>query len=261
MSGRIFLNRIAKRLTFAALTASGLGLLGGGIWLYSRYARGLRARGLDGAALLMLIMIGVFALVLPLHLHARWTRLTARDMVREFVVRGGLMLAASAGIVFVLLLLIALVTLPARLGHPSLVLLWLTLLVPVFMVGVDLYRHTYAPTLSNFGLGFLLYAFRIYGMLAIQFTLISLAFALFPAGFLLQIFSIADLLVRRGERPWLCGSVNLQPPTCTPALVGFHIGHLLMAAAALRYGPTLFDRAAEAYHGVIAWLAQHLKET
>jgi hypothetical protein len=205
-------------------------------------------------------MIGVFALVLPLHLHARWTRLTARDMVREFVVRGGLMLAASAGIVFMLLLVIVLITLPTRLGHPSLVLLWLTLLVPLFMVGVDFYRHTYARTLSNFGFGFLLYTFRIYGMLAIQFTFIPLAFALFPAGFLLQIFSIADLLVRRGERPWLCGSVHLQPPACIPALVSFHVGHLLVAGAAFKYGAMLFDGAADVYHAGIAWLAQHLKE-
>ncbi len=129
--------------------------------------------------------------------------------------------------------------------------------------GVWLYGR-YARWLRAHGLDgaalLMLYAFRIYGMLAIQFTFIPLAFALFPVGFLLQIVSIADLLVRRGEQPWLCASVHLQSPACPPALVSFHIGHWLLVVAALKYGQTLFDGAADLYHAGIIWIAQRLKE-
>ncbi|MCA9922758.1 MAG: hypothetical protein KC421_10310 [Anaerolineales bacterium] len=256
---------MSKRLTFLALTIAGFAGLGIGTWQYRRYWEWLNTRGLDGPAFLGLIFLGILVLIMPVHLRGMWDQITPLGMVREFVVKGGLMMGVVTALVLVLLLIVLLVSLPARLGRPALILPWLTLLVPLAITVIDLAKGNCARTVANFFTVFVLYTFRIYGMLAIQFTFIPLAFAIFPAGFFLQFLGIVDFVARQfgrfiGERPWLCEWGNINQPACTPALLGFHIGHLLLVVVALKYGQTLFDAAADRYRVGLEWLAARIEK-
>lgn len=243
---------MVKRFTFASLILLSIAGLWGGIQFYRRQLDTLQAHGLDGPTFIVLIILGIAVLLMPAHLGMTWEKWTATSLLREYVVRFSLIFGTLFAVFLIFILIGLIVSLPARLGHGYLVLPWLSVLVPLALVIIDLAKHTIKRTARNFLVGFGLYLFRIYGMLLIQFITIPVAFMLFPAGFFLQLLSLADLVARwgfqlyAGERPILCEWFNLVDG-CTPGLISLHLGHLVLALAAAKFGPGLFNRASDWY--------------
>ena len=252
-----------KRLTFAALTIATFLLLVGGIGLIWHNFNWLNLHRLAGVAILMLIMLAAFAVMMPLHLRTMWEHMTPASMVRDYAVRGGAMMAVSAAIFLGMVALGTLLTLPARLGNPSLGLLWLALLVPLLLMGIDLIKGSYARTMSNAATVYLLYAVRIFGMLALVFAVVGVIFLLFPAGIVAQLLSLGSIIggfvTGSGAPPLLCQWVNVGQPACTSALAAFHIGHLLLIVVAIKVGPPLFDRTVDLYRSGLDGLAARLE--
>ena len=243
---------MAKRITFATLILLSLLGLWGGIQFYRLQIETLQRQGTDGALFIGLIVLGISALLLPVHLRMTWKKWSAWGLVREYAVRFGLIMGTLLAIFLVFGLIGLIITLPARLGRGHLILPWLTVLVPLVMVIIDLAQKNIKRTVRNFVAGFGLYAFRIYGLLLIQFVTIPVAFVLFPAGFFLQLLSFGDLVARWifgmyvAERPLLCEWFNLLD-NCTLGLISLHVGHLILAILAAKFGPQLFDKATDWY--------------
>ncbi len=243
---------MAKRFIFAALILLSAAGLGSGIQFYRRNLEFLQAEGLDGPVILFLVALGIAALMTPFHLRMNWDKWSAIGLAGEYLRRFSLVLAAFTAVFGAVRLIDLLLTLPARLGRSYLLIPLLTVMVPLAMVSIDLAQQNMARTLRNFALGFGLYAFRIYGLLLIQFITIPVAFVLFPAGFFLQLLSLGDLVARWGfrfylsEAPVLCEWFNLTD-SCTAGLISFHLGHLVLALTAARFGPALFDWASNWY--------------
>lgn len=243
---------MAKRITFANLILLSLLGLWSGIQYYRRNLETLQSSGLDGAVFIGLIILGISVLLMPFHLRMSWEKWSAWGLVREYAVRFSLIIGTLVAIFLGFGLIGLLITLPAQFGRGYLILPWLTVLVPLVMVSIDLAQQTIKRTARNFVVGFGLYAFRIYGLLLIQLVTIAFAFGLFPAGFFMQLLSLGDLVARWGfgvfvaERPLLCEWLNLLDG-CTPGLVSLHVGHLILTLLAAKFGPALFDQASDWY--------------
>lgn len=256
---------MAKRLIYISLILVNGLLLWQGIRLYRQWHALLQSRGLDGPALLGLIFFGIFTLMMPLTIRSRWDQFTPGGMVREYVVRGGMILGALTAVVLAFTLIIFVVTIPARLGRGALILPWLFILVPLAVTLVDLYKGSYARTLRNLALGFGLYSFRIYGLLGIQFAVIAVGFVLGPAGVFLQLMGLGDMVARWGfdyfvsERPLLCTWANVGEPFCNPLLLTFHLLHPLLLWLAVRTGDRAFNAASDQYHMVVDTLSGWLQ--
>lgn len=254
-----------KRLTYITLIAGGFALLAGGIWLYSDHQLWLQDQRLDMLARLILLIFGIFVVLMPFHLRYHWQTLTPRGMAREFLVKAGQIMGLLASIVALVYLAIQLITLPARLGYPNLMWLWLfLLLIPAAMISIDLINGTYVRTWSNVGYGFLLYAFKINVMILIQIVGAVGALLLFPAGFLAQILSLVDIVMTQigrgaGDVLLLCGWANVGTAACTPFLFTFHIGHLLLVVVVALYGEAIFNKTADLYGDGLDWLAARLE--
>ena len=255
---------MAKRITFATLILLSAAGLWSGIQFYRRQHEFLQSRGLDGALLIALIILGISVLLMPMQLRTTWEKWSAWGLVREYVVRFSLIIGTLLAIFLVFGLIGLIITLPARLGRGYLILPWLTVLVPLVMVIIDLAQQNIKRTARNFVAGFGLYLFRIYGLLLIQFVTIPVAFVLFPAGFFLQLLSLGDLVARWGfnvyvgERPLLCEWFNLLD-SCTPGLVSLHVGHLILAVLAAKFGPQLFDMASDWYKNSLEKIGEWLE--
>ena len=255
---------MGKRLTFTTLTIAGFAILGMGIWQYRRQWEWLDTRGLDGPVFLGLIFLGILAIMTPLDFSSRWERLTPVLMIRDFFVRGTLMMATVAGIVLIFVLIVFIGSIPARLGRPYLFLPMLILLVPLAIIIIDIAKGTVRRTASNLAWGYALYSFKIIYLLLVQFATIPIAFVLFPAGFFLQIISIIEGVIRffssgtPGSLPILCEWFNVGANACGPSLVGFHVGHLILALLAAKYGERALDKAADNYANSLEWLAERI---
>lgn len=243
---------MAKRITFAVLILLSLLGLWAGIQYYRRNLETLQSNSLDGPIFIALIVLGISVLLMPIQLRTTWEKWSAWGLVREYALRFSLIIGTLIAIFVGFGLIVLIITLPTRLGHGYLVLPWLTVLLPLVMVIIDLAKQNFKRTARNFVLGFGLYLFRIYGLLLIQFITIPIAFVLFPAGFFLQLLSLGDLVARWGfnvyvgERPLLCEWFNLLD-SCTPGLISLHVGHLILAVLAAKFGQALFDRASDWY--------------
>ena len=118
-------------------------------------------------------------------------------------------------------------------GWPLVPILFVT--VPMIAIAIDMLQGSVRPNLHNLLVGYGFYSFRIYFLLGAQFIIIPLLFALYPAGFFLQLLGLIDIVIHLlGQAidpiPFLCGWTGLRPPYCGPGLAVFHIGHLLLAS-------------------------------
>jgi len=247
-----------KRITYIFLVSLGLFLPISGGWWYSRQYAELRASGLDGPVFLVLILIGLSGLIMPFQLRQKLPVLSAPGLVREFLWRWGLILAGTTAVILFFTLITLILTLPGRLDQPHLLLPWLLMLVPLVAILADLWRGTVVRSLSSLVLGYLYYAFRLIGLVLLQLSTAFLAFALFPAGIFLQLLSGIDLIARQlgrfaGDLPIICSWSGVDAEFCTPVLITFHLGHLLLTAAALLWGLSAFNLATDWYaHGLRA---------
>lgn len=252
---------MTKRLTFLALTIIGFAALGAGIWQYRRHWEWLNTRGLDGPAFLGLIFLGILVLIMPFHLRGMWERVTPLGMVREFVVRGGLMLGVVTAVLLIFALIAFVISIPARWGRPYLLIPGLLLLLPLVLSGIDMAKGTVRRSGQNLAWGYALYAFQANYLLLVQFATIPIAFALYPAGFFLQLMSLIDGAVHLFSRttpdslPLLCNWFKVGEAACGPALVSFHVGHLILALVGIKFGEKALDKAADWYAVGMEWLA------
>lgn len=255
---------MSKRLTFITLTIAGFAGLGIAIWQYRLYWEWLDTRGLNGAAFLELIFLGIFAIMIPLDFSSRWEKITPIEMVRDFFVRGILMMATVTGIIVIFVGIVFIGSIPARLGRPYLFIPMLILLVPLAISIIDIAQGTVRRSVANLVWGYVLHSFQIIYLLLVQFSTIPIAFVLFPAGFFLQLISIIDLIVRYfssgtpDSLPVLCVWFKIGANACGPSLVGFHIGHLILAIIAAKYGEKVLDKAADGYAIGMEWLAARI---
>ena len=256
---------MTKRLTFIALNILGFAALGGGIWQARRHWEWLNTRGLDGPAFLGLIFLGILVLIMPLHLHGMWKQVTPLGMVREFVVRGGLMLGVVTAVLIIFALIAFVISIPTRWGRPYLLIPGLILLLPLLLSGIDIAKGTVRRTGQNLVWGYALYAFQTNYLLLVQFATIPIAFVLYPAGFFLQLMSLIDSAVRLFSRitpdslPLLCNWFKVGEAACRPALVSFHIGHLILALLGIKFGNKALDKAADWYAAGMEWLAARIE--
>lgn len=254
-----------KRLTYLTLISGGFVLLGSGIWLYTRHQVWLQGQRLDSLTQIGLIIFGIFVVLMPFHLRYHWDNLTPGGMAKEFATKAGQIMGLLASIAAIVYLAIQLIALPARLGYPNLTWLWLfVLLIPAAMILFDLAKGSYARTWSNAGYGFLLYTFKINVLILIQIVGAIGAFLLFPAGFIVQFLSLADIFMTQigrgaGDVLLLCSWANVSGTACTPFLFTFHIGHLLLVLMAAWYGESLFNRTVDLYGNGLDWLSSRLE--
>ena len=239
--------------------------MGLGIYTYGRFHPQLRENGLDGLLFLALIICGIFVIGMPLQMRSQWQRWNAQEMLVDYLKRGGIMLSAVGGIVLIFGTIFWIISLPARLNRPILLLPLLTLLVPLAAILIDFAQNTVARTGKNLVIGFLLYLSKIYGMLLIQLTTVFTLFALGPAGIVIQLisginlFALYSLGMGGAERPLLCQWSNVLGEGCTPLLFTFHLGHLLLAWLVMRYGSRAFDTAVDQYRLILETFTQMLQ--
>lgn len=256
---------LAKRLTYIALILTSFAGFYGVIQVFRSQSAMLQSRGLDVVANFILIFLGIAVFIMPIHLRMTWEEWTATSMVREYIVRFSLIVGVLAAFFLILALIVLIITLPARMGPKYLIVPWLVFLAPLGWTVVDMAQKTIKPSLQNFVVSYGLYAFRIYVMLLVQFITILVGFVLFPAGFLLQFLSLYDSIARWGfqdyfsERPLLCGWFNIDSTACVPALITLHVGHLILAALAIKFGPILFSKASERYAIILETIASWLE--
>ena len=251
---------MSKRRAFWILTVAGFAALGIGIWQTIRHWEWLDAHHLSGMATLDLVGLGFLAFVIPLHLRGMMDTATPVEMARDVLVRGGLMMLAFTAVFGALALIGFVLSIPARVGRPYLLIPSLLLLVPVILSFADIIRDIIQRTPGNLFWSYLRHSFELYYLLLIQLGAVLIGFALFPAGFFLQIISLVEEGIRffgRGpfdSLPMLCEWTNVSASACTPTLLTFHVGHLALAVLGLKYGERLLDKSADWYAAGMAWL-------
>jgi len=144
-------------------------------------------------------------------------------------------------------------------------LLALALLValPLLSTAGDLWQRRYPRSLKNAALGFLLHGVIIAFPTLLGGLVAVLAFALFPAGLLLQLLGGVDALMRLlgpplASDPMLCHLLEVTGPACLPTALAVHLGHLLLAALGLRHGLTLLGWAGDGLRHLREGLEQEL---
>lgn len=235
-----------KTAVFLLCLTLSLTLFGGLIWLYYRHYPTLQANKRHGFAALGLILLGMFQLLTPLDIRSRWAQMETRDIVRDYGFKMGGGLGLITAVLLIFLLLNWLLELPSRLNRPALLWAMLFLGAPLVAIVVDLIQNIVRRTLRNLIVGYIIYSFKIYFLLIAQFIYVPIAFLLFPAGFFLQIISIAEAAIRwfqgASGLPILCLWSGIEPPYCLPALYTFHIAHLILAYFGAKYGDQILDR-------------------
>lgn len=143
--------------------------------------------------------------------------------------------------------------------------LLIVLLLPLLLSGIDLAKGTVRRTGQNLVWGYARYAFQTNYLLLVQFATIPIAFVLYPAGFFLQLLSLIDGAVRLFSHttpdslPLLCNWFKVGQAACGPALISFHVGHLLLAVLGLKFGERALDKAADWYAAGMEWLAARIE--
>jgi len=129
----------------------------------------------------------------------------------------------------------------------------------------DIFRGIIQRTTANLFWSWLKHSFETYYILLIQVGTIPIAFLLFPVGFFLQIISLVEEGVRLfsdktfDSLPLLCEWTNASASACTPTLVTFHVGHLVLAILGMKYGERLLDKAADGYAAGLEWLGERIE--
>jgi hypothetical protein len=150
-------------------------------------------------------------------------------------------------------------------GRPYLLLPALLIVVPIAISVADIIRGIIQRTPANLFWSWLKHSFETYYILLVQLGTIPIAFALFPAGFFLQLMSIIEGAVRffspttPDSLPLLCNWFKIGEAACGPALVSFHVGHLILAILGAKYGERLLDKAADGYAAGLEWLGSRIE--
>lgn len=237
----------SKTATLWLCAALSLTIIIGGIWLTIELWSQLEPRRLNGPLLLLVLLMTIAQLGIVGTLVSSQDKLTPRQMLWQFGRDNLKAIGIFGGVALAFAVVFYLISIPERLGNPYLLFPLLFLVVPLIAIVIDMVQRTVRATLRNLIFGYAIYAYKIYVLILGQFIYIPIAFALFPAGFFLQFLSIVDMIVRwfdlapTDPTPLLCDWGNVPIDYCAPALVGFHIGHLILAVIAAMYSDKLLD--------------------
>jgi hypothetical protein len=255
-----------KRLTYIVLVTVGLATLATAVNGYLTHWDWLEARRLVIPARVGVFILGIIALLMPIHLRVHWNELTAVGLIREYLSKAGMIagtltvLGAAIGLVFTIIML------PLWFDQPALFLPWLLFAAPLARVGQEMYAGTYPATLEKALWGWAYYSFYLYFMLVLMIGGAIIGFLLFPAGFFLQFMGGVDLIVRifwpeAAGGNLVCGLLRLGETGCRPApLIAFHASHLILALAGLRYGEAIFNWFTDQYAKGLRWFEGKLRE-
>jgi hypothetical protein len=169
-------------------------------------------------------------------------------------------------VLLIIILIVFIISISALWGRPYLLIPGLLLLLPLLLSGIDLAKGTVRRTGQNLVWGYALYTFQTSYLLLVQFATIPIAFVLYPAGFFLQLMSLIDGAVRLFSQttpdslPLLCNWFKVGQAACGPALISFHVGHLLLAVLGLKFGESVLDKAADWYATGMEWLAARIEK-
>jgi hypothetical protein len=255
-----------KRLTYFVLVGAGLALLATAVNGYLTHWDWLEARRLVIPARVGIFILGIIALLMPIHLRVHWEELTAVGLIREYLTKAGMIagtltvLGATIGLVFTIIML------PIWFDQPALMLPWLLFAAPLARVAQEMYAGTFPATVEKALWGWAYYSFYLYVMLVLMIGGAIIGFILFPAGFFLQFMGGVDLVVRlvwpeaAGEN-LVCGLLRLGDAACRPApLLALHASHLALAVFGLRYGEQMFNWCADQYGKGLRWFERKLRE-
>ena len=140
----------------------------------------------------------------------------------------------------------------------------LMILAPLFKALSDARLTFFAPWLRQVMIYYLMTVYRVGFLLGLQAAIIPLAFAVFPAGFLLLILNlITGLVGLSSDRPlteslFLCAALDLDASLCVPAVIGLHLAQLALAWIAIKKGGRLFDRLISLHARVMEWFTAWL---
>lgn len=240
-------------------------LFAAAVWQAVHHWDWLEARHLAGIATLDLIALGVLAFAIPLHLNSLPETMSPGQMAWDVLWRGALTILAFTTLGGLFALIGFLLSLPARMGRPYLLIPALLILIPIGLAVADLLRGPMQRTPGNLLWRWFHHNFELYYLLLIQLGTLPIAFLLFPAGFFLQLLTLVEEGIRLfGQGPFdtlplLCEWTKVSPAACTPLLASFHIGHLVLALLAAKFGEKLLGKAAGGYAAGQEWLAERIE--
>ncbi len=129
-------------------------------------------------------------------------------------------------------------------------LLLLMVVLPLFATFSDVMRRRYPRTPPMIALGYLRHLLVIAVPTLVGLAIALLAFAIYPAGLVLQLILGVDLLARSlsgasNTLPLTCAWTGIPASVCLPSALALHLGHLVVAWLGLRYGLWLLGRLGE----------------
>ncbi|WP_008314833.1 hypothetical protein [Leptolyngbya sp. PCC 6406] len=242
-----------------------IALVVGVIWFCWRYEESLQVRNLDRLAWSITVLLALTAGSVAMQLLQWGKRSTPWELVTRFLWGWAWGLGVTIGVISLLSLMILPLLLPRVFSQEFWLLIWLAVVLPTVVLPiVDLCQGTYARTLPNLGWLMAKYLFHFCLINVLLITVAIAAFALFPAGLMIQFLSGIDLLVRwagatSGDSlPLFCSWLQTAPRYCGGVLVGFHLGHPLLAILAVCYWEPCFNWCVDSYQRVVEWISDRI---
>ncbi|MFL7792618.1 MAG: hypothetical protein AB8I69_10800 [Anaerolineae bacterium] len=147
--------------------------------------------------------------------------------------------------------------------------LWIVIallsLAPLAATILDVVRGQMRGSPHNIAAGYLLYAFRIFFLLIVQFTIIPILFLVGPVWMFAIFLTVADLIAHWGSSaegagiPLLCDWFDIAPGYCWLVLLIYHAVSGALAYAIMRYGKRAFEILAGWYQRGTEWLAGQIQ--
>lgn len=239
-------------------------LFAAALWQTMQHWAWLEARHLAGIVSLDLIGLGVLVFAIPLHLNSQPETIPPGKMVRDVLVRGVLALLAFTAVGGVFVLIGFLLSIPARLERPYLLLPALLLLVPVGLAAIDFLTGSMQRTPGNLFWRWLRHGTFLYGMLLLQFGVVITLVLVYPLGIGLHLVTVVQELVYflgdpgSASLPTICRWLKAGPAVCPAVLVSFHAGHLALLILVTKFGEQIFDGTIDQYKAGLDWLEERV---
>ena len=234
------------------------------LWQTTQHWAWLEARHLAGIVSLDLIGLGLLVFAIPLHLNSQPETTPPGKMARDALARGVLTLLAFTAVGGLFLLIGFLLSIPARLERPYLLLPALLLLVPVGLAAIDFLNGSMRRTPGNLFWRWLRHGTYLYGMLLLQFGVVITLVLVYPLGIGLHLVTVVQELIYflsdpgSASLPAICGWLRAGPAVCPAVLVSFHAGHLALLILVAKFGERLFDGAIDQYKAGLDWLEERV---
>ena len=234
------------------------------LWQTIQHWDWLEAHHLAGIVSLDMIGLGVLVFAIPLHLNSQPETMPPGKMARDALARGVLALLAFTAVGGLFLLIGFLLSIPARLERPYLLLPALLLLVPVGLAAIDFLNGSMQRTPGNLFWRWLRHGTYLYGMLLLQFGVVITLVIVYPLGIGLQLVTMVQELIYflsdqgSASLPTICGWLKAVPAICPAVLISFHAGHLALLILVTKFGEQIFDEMIDQYKSGLDWLEERV---